>query len=277
MLVVGDVEQRTPALLRPMTRVSPTLIRISLAWSVTSISCSPLMGREAGDDRAVALEIVDIGDALAAAVGAAIFVGRAALAVAVGADGEDELLGRRELGHPLGRERRLRARLPSTARRADSRRAPRWSRRSRCRIDSEMTSSSPFRRDAAHAGRGAALELAHVGRREADRLALAGGEQDVVAPRSAARRRSAGPSRPPRSASRTCRSSGMLAKASIELRRTPPLAVAKTTWSLPHSASSSGSGSTVEIVSPSASGSRLTIGRPRVCGAPSGRRQTLRR
>ena len=34
--------------------------------------------------------------------------------------------------------------------------------------------------DAAHAGRDARLEFAHVGRLEADRLAVAGGEQDVV-------------------------------------------------------------------------------------------------
>jgi hypothetical protein len=69
----------------------------------------------------------------------------------------------------------------------------------------------------------------------------------------------------------------MLANASIELRLTPPLAVANMTWSLPHSFSSSGKGSTVEMVSPSARGSRFTIGRPRACGAPSGSRQTLSR
>ena len=33
------------------------------------------LGREAGDDVAVALRRVDVGDALAAAVGAAIFIG----------------------------------------------------------------------------------------------------------------------------------------------------------------------------------------------------------
>ncbi len=70
---------------------------------------------------------------------------------------------------------------------------------------------------------------------------------------------------------------GTLVNASMELRRTRPWAVANMTWSLPHSPSSSGSGSTVEMVSPSASGSRFTIGRPRACGAPSGSRQTLSR
>ncbi len=44
-----------------------------------------------------------------------------------------------------------------------------------------MTSSPAEQADAAHAGRGARLEFADVGRHEADRLAVAGGEQDVVA------------------------------------------------------------------------------------------------
>ena len=50
-------------------------------------------------------------------------------------------------------------------------------------------------------------------------------------------------------------------KASILFRLTPPFAVAKTTFNPPF-ASSSGRGSTVEIASPSASGSKFTIGRP---------------
>ncbi len=70
---------------------------------------------------------------------------------------------------------------------------------------------------------------------------------------------------------------GMLVKAAMLLRRTVPWAVANMMCSPPHSASSSGSARTVEIVSPSARGSRLTIGRPLVLGPPSGRRQTLRR
>src|SRR3546814_16518147 len=57
-----------------------------------------LRRREAGDDGAVAADVVDIGDALAAAPGAAIFVRRGELAIAIGADGEDELLAARQLG-----------------------------------------------------------------------------------------------------------------------------------------------------------------------------------
>ena len=70
---------------------------------------------------------------------------------------------------------------------------------------------------------------------------------------------------------------GTLVNASMLLRRTDPLAVANITCSLPQSASSSGSGRTVEIVSPCSSGSRLIIGRPRVAGPPSGRRHTFMR
>src|SRR3546814_8646881 len=47
--------------------------------------------RESGDDGAVAADIVDIGDALPAAPGAAIVIGGGQLAIAIGADGEDEL------------------------------------------------------------------------------------------------------------------------------------------------------------------------------------------
>src|SRR3546814_9613286 len=66
-----------------------------------------LRRREAGDDRAVAADIVDIGDALAAAAGTAIFIGRRQLAIAIGADGEDELFAPRQLcetlvGHRVG-------------------------------------------------------------------------------------------------------------------------------------------------------------------------------
>src|SRR3546814_12246671 len=56
-----------------------------------------LRRREAGDDRAVAADIVDIGDALAAAAGTAIFIGRRQLAIAIGADGEDERVAPRKL------------------------------------------------------------------------------------------------------------------------------------------------------------------------------------
>src|SRR5205085_4469093 len=66
-----------------------------------------MMSGEGSDDRAVAGEIVDIGDPLAAAVGPPVLIGRGALAIAVAADGEDELLRRLELRHPLRRQGRL--------------------------------------------------------------------------------------------------------------------------------------------------------------------------
>ncbi|KIU01543.1 hypothetical protein QU38_01085, partial [Staphylococcus aureus] len=49
-----------------------------------------LARREARHHRPVAADIVDIGDALAAAASASIFIGRAQLAIAVRADSEDE-------------------------------------------------------------------------------------------------------------------------------------------------------------------------------------------
>ena len=71
---------------------------------------------------------------------------------------------------------------------------------------------------------------------------------------------------------------GTFVKASIELRRTEPRAVAKSTCRPAHSPSSSGSGNTVAMVSSGSNpGSRLTTGRPLVAGPPSGSRQTLRR
>src|SRR3546814_245861 len=59
---------------------------------------------------------------------------------------------------------------------------------------------------------------------------------------------------------------GTLVKESMLFRRTPPRAVTNTTWRFFHSSSSSGNGSTVWMISPLASGSRLTIGRPREPG-----------
>src|SRR3546814_1143079 len=56
--------------------------------------------RETGDDRAVAADIVDVGDALATAAGPAIFISRRQLAIAIGGDGEEELLAPR---HQNGR------------------------------------------------------------------------------------------------------------------------------------------------------------------------------
>ena len=66
-------------------------------------------------------------------------------------------------------------------------------------------------------------------------------------------------------------------KSDRRLRRIVPAEVAKTSWRLSHSPSSSGSGRKAVMVSPLASGSRLTSALPRACGLPSGRRQTLRR
>ena len=71
---------------------------------------------------------------------------------------------------------------------------------------------------------------------------------------------------------------GMLVKASMLFRRTLPIAVANTTLSAPQLSSSSGSGKTVRIVSPSSrDGSILTMGLPRVVGPPSGSFQTFKR
>src|SRR3546814_9234320 len=52
--------------------------------------------REAGDDVAIAFGRIDIGDALPAATGAAIFIGARTLAIAVGGHRQDELLVRSE-------------------------------------------------------------------------------------------------------------------------------------------------------------------------------------
>src|SRR5262249_36137517 len=53
--------------------------------------------RERGNHVAVALRALDIGDALPTPAGHAVFIGRGALAVAVGRDRQDELLIRPEL------------------------------------------------------------------------------------------------------------------------------------------------------------------------------------
>src|SRR5690606_9936435 len=62
---------------------------------------------EARYDWAVAGDVVAVGDALAPAAGAPVLVGRADLAVAVGADGEDELFLRRQLLEALRRHLRF--------------------------------------------------------------------------------------------------------------------------------------------------------------------------
>src|SRR5215213_4191632 len=51
-----------------------------------------LMSGEGGDDAAVTLRRVDVGNSLAAAIGAAILIGRGTLAVAVLRNRQDELL-----------------------------------------------------------------------------------------------------------------------------------------------------------------------------------------
>ena len=68
---------------------------------------------------------------------------------------------------------------------------------------------------------------------------------------------------------------GMLANASMLLRRTVPRVVAKTTSSFAQSPSSSGSGMTVVMRSPCSSGSRLTKALPRAWGAARGKRHTF--
>src|SRR3546814_6445015 len=57
------------------------------------------------DDVAIAFGRIDIGDALPAATGAAIFIGARTLAIAVGGHRQDELLVCREFGHALRAER----------------------------------------------------------------------------------------------------------------------------------------------------------------------------
>jgi hypothetical protein len=93
MLAFGSTRKMvTPCVLRPAMRMSPTVVRIILPWSVDQHDLLARLDREARDHAAVAFRGVDVGDALAAAVGAAIFVGAGALAEAVLGDGEDELL-----------------------------------------------------------------------------------------------------------------------------------------------------------------------------------------
>ena len=66
----------TPCVLRPMTRMSPTVVRMILRLVGDQHQLLARRHREAGDDAAVAFRRVDVGDALAAAVGAAILIGR---------------------------------------------------------------------------------------------------------------------------------------------------------------------------------------------------------
>src|SRR3546814_19084142 len=65
-----------------------------------------LRRREAGDDGAVAAAVVDLGDALAAAPGAAIFVRRGELAIDICADGAGERPADRQPGDAFSAETR---------------------------------------------------------------------------------------------------------------------------------------------------------------------------
>ena len=240
-----------------------------------------LVRREGGDDAAVAFRRVDVGDALAAAVGAAIFIGRGALAVAVFGDGQDELLLLGKLGDAVGGKRAFDV-LALAPRRAFQiglalllGGADALEDRHRDHLVAGRKTNAP---DALRIAR---LELPDVGRLEANGLAVAGREQDVVL---LGQQRHADQAivgiavflrHRCRSASRACPTSRMLAKASMLLRRTVPRAVANMMCSPPHSASSSGSGEHGRNGLAFASGSRLTIGRPRVFGPPSGSRQTF--
>ena len=67
----------------------------------------------------------------------------------------------------------------------------------------------------------------------------------------------------------------LIAKLIVHAHGNFRAAVAKTTFSVSHVASSSGKCMTVVMVSFGPSGSKLTIGLPRLCGVPSGRRQTF--
>ena len=170
----------TPCVLRPAMRMSPTVVRIILPWSVTSISCSPGLTGKLATTPPLRSRGDDVDDALAAAVGAAIFIGRRALAIAIFGDGQEELLLLRDLGVALV------AQVPS----AQSVAAPlgrfqiglalllRGAGAAQDRHGDDLVVAEQA--DAADAGRGARLEFANVGRLEADRLAVAGGEQDVV-------------------------------------------------------------------------------------------------
>src|SRR3546814_301085 len=123
--------------------------------------------------------------------------------------------------------------------------------------------------DAAHPEGIAAAEQPDVRHLEADRLAEPGRQQDVVALVHGITAISWSPS-----SSFIARLPArlMLVKSLRALRRIVPAAVANMTCRPSQLASSAGIGMTVWIHSPSSRGSRLTIGRPRDCGVPSGSR-----
>ena len=136
--------------------------------------------REAGDDAAVALRCVDVGDALAAAIGAAIFVSAAALAVAVFGDGQEELLLLREARHSASGGKRALLVLFAPRRAFEIGFALFLGSADAAQDRHRDDLVAVLQADAANPGRGARLEFADVGRFEADRLAVARGEQDIV-------------------------------------------------------------------------------------------------
>ena len=137
--------------------------------------------REAGYHRTIAGDIVDIGDTLTAAAGAAVFIGRGHLAIAIGADSEDELLTFRHFGNAVcGKfgfafaialpRRKFEVLLALFGRSSDS------------VEDRERDNlvASALQRHAAHASRCAADKFADIVGGKADRLALTGCQQHII-------------------------------------------------------------------------------------------------
>src|SRR5262245_25436547 len=145
---------------------------------------------ERRDDLAVALGDVHVGDALPAAAGDAVLIGRGALAIAAGGDGEDELLLGPQLGIAFRRDCRLRGFLAF----AFHRRLVADDAAARLQVGDALAGVGVhvaqdrhgddvvalLQLDAAYADRGAAREHAHVVDREADGLAAGRRQQHVV-------------------------------------------------------------------------------------------------
>ena len=135
-------------------------------------------------------------DAFAAAPGDPVFVGRGALAIAIGGNRQNDLFRRRHGGIALGGERRARLFADSPLRRPSRERFGRFAGDSAAHLeighafaalgldmaqDGERDDPIAFaERDAAHAHRIAPLEDAHIGDREADALAVRRRQQHVV-------------------------------------------------------------------------------------------------
>ena len=164
MLVLGDTEDRHALRVAARDPDIPHGGADHLALVGDQHQLLARLSREAGHDAAVALGRVDVGDALAAAVGAAILVGRRALAVAILGDGQDELLLLGQFGDAVGGKRAFAVLLARHGGSGDRPRAPPGVVPTRCRIDMEITWSPASKADAANAGRRARLELANIGR-----------------------------------------------------------------------------------------------------------------